>query len=262
MSDQLSAAAEAMGIPEALVERSARARAEASGQGYEEVLAAWAGGESVESTTAEEPVAPQTEAARPSQAAEEEAPAPATQVEPAPAPETPPETAASEPTAPRRPAAPARPPILDAPADRPLVPIAGGLGVLVLIILLGFVFPSVPLASDEVRTSFVQFSPAGLQGREVYLSSGCASCHTQAVRAVVADFGLGPVSLSDTNQVVGFRRLGPDLSNVGSRLDAAQLQAVIAGGTHPPIALSDEELAALVSYLSESATAPEGDEPS
>lgn len=259
MSDQLSAAAEAMGIPEALVERSARARAQASGQSYEEVLAAWAGGEAVASTTAEEPVAPQTEAAPPSEAAEEEEPTPATQVEPAPAPEAPPPAVAPEPS---RPAAPARPPVLDAPPDRPLVPIAGGLGVLVLVILLGFVFPSVPVAGNEVRTSFIQYSPAALEGREVYRSAGCASCHTQAVRAVVADFGLGPVSLSDTNQVVGFRRLGPDLSDVGSRLDAGQLQAVISGPTHPPLALSDEELAALISYLSESATAPEGDEPS
>lgn len=46
MSDQLSAAAQAVGGPEELVMRSARARAEASGTDVETILAAWAGGES------------------------------------------------------------------------------------------------------------------------------------------------------------------------------------------------------------------------
>ncbi|CAN5759144.1 hypothetical protein BH23ACT5_BH23ACT5_17860 [soil metagenome] len=58
MSEQLSAAAQAMGIPEALVERSARAKADATGQTYEAVLAAWAGGESVETEQAETPAPP------------------------------------------------------------------------------------------------------------------------------------------------------------------------------------------------------------
>ena len=41
MSDLLSAAAQAMGVPEPIAERSARARAAASGQSYEDILAAW-----------------------------------------------------------------------------------------------------------------------------------------------------------------------------------------------------------------------------
>lgn len=43
----LSAAAEAMGLPEALVQRSAEARAAETGQSVDEILAAWAGGETV-----------------------------------------------------------------------------------------------------------------------------------------------------------------------------------------------------------------------
>lgn len=43
----LSAAAAAMGLPEALVERSAAARAAETGASVDEILAAWAGGESV-----------------------------------------------------------------------------------------------------------------------------------------------------------------------------------------------------------------------
>ena len=44
MSDQLSAAAAALGIPESLVRRSAEARAKEAGVSVDEILAAWAGG--------------------------------------------------------------------------------------------------------------------------------------------------------------------------------------------------------------------------
>lgn len=107
MSDQLSAAAQSMGVPEPLVERSARAWAEASGQSYEDVLTAWAGGEAVatappsepdeapvEEAAAETEPAPQAEpaAAPPPVADEEPATAPpaaaAAAVAPPPAPET------------------------------------------------------------------------------------------------------------------------------------------------------------------------------
>ncbi len=62
MSD-VSAASQAMGVPEPLVERSARAWADASGQSYEDVLTAWAGGEAVSAAppAAEEPPSEPTE---------------------------------------------------------------------------------------------------------------------------------------------------------------------------------------------------------
>lgn len=75
MSDELSAAAAALGIPEAIAERSARARADATGQSYEAVLAAWAGGEPM--TGASEPAPAETEPAP-----TEEGAAPETVVEP------------------------------------------------------------------------------------------------------------------------------------------------------------------------------------
>ena len=46
MSEHLAAAAQAMNVPEALVQRSAEARAKATGSPVDEVLAAWAGGKS------------------------------------------------------------------------------------------------------------------------------------------------------------------------------------------------------------------------
>ncbi len=54
MSDQLSAAAQALGIPEELVQRSAAARAAAAGTDTETVIGAWAGGQSAPTTAASE----------------------------------------------------------------------------------------------------------------------------------------------------------------------------------------------------------------
>ena len=51
MSELLAKVAELLGAPETLVQRSAEARAEASGNTVDEVLQSWAGGESVSSTT-------------------------------------------------------------------------------------------------------------------------------------------------------------------------------------------------------------------
>jgi mono/diheme cytochrome c family protein len=51
MSDLVSAAAAALGVPEALVRRSAAARATATGVTVDEVLTAWAGGGSVTAST-------------------------------------------------------------------------------------------------------------------------------------------------------------------------------------------------------------------
>lgn len=47
MSDLLAAAAAAAGVPEALIQRAAAARAQASGVSVDEVLQAWAGGEAM-----------------------------------------------------------------------------------------------------------------------------------------------------------------------------------------------------------------------
>ncbi len=66
MSELLSKVAELLNAPESLVQRSAEARAEASGRTVDEVLQSWAGGESVasvekpaeEAPPAKEPAAP------------------------------------------------------------------------------------------------------------------------------------------------------------------------------------------------------------
>lgn len=82
MSD-LSAAAASIGVPEDLVMRSAKARAQATGSSVEEVLAAWAGGGSAPAASAAAPT-PTIEADAP--AATAPAPAPDPDETPAPAP--------------------------------------------------------------------------------------------------------------------------------------------------------------------------------
>jgi hypothetical protein len=100
MSDQLSAAAQAMGVPEELVQRSAAARAAAAGTDTDTVLGAWAGGEAAPAPAPSAAPAPEPQAATETtpepQAAQPEAPAaPAPAAAPAAAP-----TAVTPPPAP------------------------------------------------------------------------------------------------------------------------------------------------------------------
>jgi mono/diheme cytochrome c family protein len=133
--------------------------------------------------------------------------------------------------------------------------VAGVLALLVLSLVLGVVMPGIPGPGNGVRSSALGFSAAAREGRQIYLEQGCGSCHTQMIRNVVSDFGLGPVTLSDTNQVVGYRRYGPDLAAVGDRItDPAAMIGILRGTErHPAVsALSDDELADLTAYLLES----------
>ncbi|MBT8200260.1 MAG: cbb3-type cytochrome c oxidase subunit II [Acidimicrobiia bacterium] len=108
------------------------------------------------------------------------------------------------------------------------------------------------ISADEVYDGWV-----------VYRNEGCVQCHTQQVRAIVTDVGLGAVvgaadiSLTDFD-LTGHERLGPDLSSVGSRLDQRKLAEVVTDAsarhrwtTMPSYDyLSDQEIDDLVAYLS------------
>lgn len=62
-----------------------------------------------------------------------------------------------------------------------------------------------------------------LRGREVYISEGCIHCHSQYIRPGTADVERwGPAkspatALAAEPPLLGNRRLGPDLANVGNR---------------------------------------------
>lgn len=252
MSEQLSAAAAALGLPEALVERSAKARAAETGASHEDILTQWAGGEAAPAAApaatpaADEPTAAEAE---PETAATEPAPAPPEVVIEVPEPARAPEPV---------PAGPYKPPVLVGARDNPMVVLAGIVGLFIVIVLVGLIGPSIPVDAAGARTSEIPYDELAETGREIYLQSGCAFCHTQMVRPVVADVGLGAATLNDTNQVLGTVRFGPDLSNVGARITSAQIEAIITGlGDHPTYTLESEDMAALVAYLSQSRTLAE-----
>lgn len=254
MSDQLSAAAAALGLPEALVQRSAEARAAETGASADDILAQWAGGEA---PPASAPAETQAEEAPPADERAEETAAPE---EEAAAPEEPaaPEVVIEEPAKPAEapspaPSGPYKPPVLVGARDNPMALLAGVIGLFLIVVMVGLVGPSIPTDLPGARSSHIDFSEAALAGREVYAEAGCASCHTQMVRPVVADVGLGPVTLSDTNQVLGTRRFGPDLALVGARMTGAQLEAIVNGlGDHPAHTLDADDMSALLAYLAES----------
>ena len=66
------------------------------------------------------------------------------------------------------------------------------------------------------------------RGRRVYVEEGCIHCHSQYVRPVPADIArFGPARPLDRRErppLVGTRRQGPDLSNVGLRRTPAWLE--------------------------------------
>lgn len=251
MSD-LNSIAEAMGIPADLVSRSAAARATAADTTTEEVLSAWGGGSAV--AAAAPPAEPVDEAPAESPAVTESEAAPA--VDPVVSqPQAPP----PEPTGVVPGVVSGEPPVLVGVYDNPWSIVAGAIAVFVAIVLLGLVGPSIPVDEPGARTSAVVLSEAGLAGRALYGDLGCAGCHTQMVRPVIADVGIGPVTLSDTNQVLGVRRFGPDLSNIGNRMSGTQMESTIRGGAgHSAANLSTDAMDQLVAYLSESA--PSGGE--
>ncbi len=79
-----------------------------------------------------------------------------------------------------------------------------------------------------------------VQGRAVYVSLGCVSCHTQQVRPagqgsdIARGYGVRPSVARDyalqKQVLLGDRRVGPDLANYGSR--AKELEAVHAAIRH------------------------------
>jgi len=255
MSDLLAAAAATLGTPEALVKRSAEARATATGMTVDEVLAEWAGGGSVAGSAppsvGEAPIGPPAEQGRIAPPLVGETPAAVIEIP----------RAAVAPTPVAAPAASGKPPVLVGQPDRPLTVLAGVVGLFVAVLLVGLVGPSIATENPGARTSAISYSQAGLRGQDIYRDVGCGSCHSQMVRPIISDVGLGAVTLNDSNQVLGTRRFGPDLSDVGSRLSASESKAIITGSNgHPGAVLSSADLDELATYLSESITTAPGEE--
>ena len=276
MSELLEAAAQVVGAPPELVQRSAEARADADGVPVEEVLAAWAGGGAVPASapaapSPPAPVAPSPPApVAPSPAPVAASPAPAAVPSPTPVPVAP-----AAPPSPALPVAPARPtvvstevaagppPVLTGRVDRPFRYLFGAAALLILCLGVTLVVPAFSGTGRGALHSEIPYTAAALRGQEIYLSEGCAGCHTQMVRPIVADAqlaavaGVGGVTLSDTNQVIGRQRYGPDLANVGNRMSPEDMEALLSGeGGH--LSYGGSWMDSLVAYLSESQVLTEG----
>ena len=192
MSELLSKVAEILKAPEELVQRSAEARAEASGKSVDEVLQSWAGGEAIESSPAAE-----------------------TPVE-----ESPVEEVVEE--------APVEEVVEEAPVEvkkeSSFVFISGVIAIAIFTYFFGYLFPkqqSENLVSESLNNT-IEVSNEELKGAEIYNQLNCQSCHTQNVRVVIPDSQNGKVLKNRyAEQAVilntGLIRIGPDLSNSASR---------------------------------------------
>ncbi len=253
--NDVNSVAEVMGIPAELVRRSADARATANGIPADEILAAWGGGASVAAPPAassDEPSAeePSTETEPETQETQDAPPPPTPPPTPAPTP-----AASTPPTEVREAPVSSEPPVLVGARDNPWAVVAGAVGLFLAVVLLGLVGPAIPADAPGARSGDIQFSAAAEAGHDLYASLGCGACHTQMIRPLVADVGLGPVTLNDTDQVLGTRRFGPDLAEVGARLSGTQMEAIVRGSAgHPGHNLSADDMSELVAYLLESTT--------
>ena len=192
MSELLSKVAEILKAPEELVQRSAEARAEASGKSVDEVLQSWAGGGAIESSPAAE-----------------------TPVE-----ETPVEEVVEE--------APVEEVVEEAPVEvkkeSSFVFISGVIAIAIFTYFFGYLFPkqqSENLVSQSLNNT-IEVSNEELKGAEIYNQLNCQSCHTQNVRVVIPDSQNGKVLKNKyaeqaVIQNTGLIRIGPDLSNSASR---------------------------------------------
>lgn len=102
-------------------------------------------------------------------------------------------------------------------------------------------------------------------GRQVYVSEGCMECHSQQVRPIGTDVGLGAVSVAgdyahEQPALLGSYRFGPDLMHYASQVEffdpiitQAKLEeprTVVPWSTKPSYSyLSGDDLEALVSYI-------------
>lgn len=104
-----------------------------------------------------------------------------------------------------------------------VIALVAGIGVFFLIVFL----PSQEadsatptILADESRI-YVEESDVAI-GRDIYLREGCGYCHTQAVRPIVTDVGLGAVSVAgdyahEEPVLLGVARMGPDLMHIAGR---------------------------------------------
>ncbi|WP_413478556.1 cytochrome-c oxidase, cbb3-type subunit II [Vibrio hibernica] len=90
--------------------------------------------------------------------------------------------------------------------------------------LLTWVIPDMFMKGEQVKASTAKpYSALELAGRDIYISEGCHTCHTQMVRplpAEVARYGKATSGSDDIYEypnLWGSERTGPDLANLGRK---------------------------------------------
>ncbi len=112
-------------------------------------------------------------------------------------------------------------------AELPLrLAVQGAVGLFLVAALAVMIVPAFEKVHREesLRGAARDFPSGSLEddGRRIYVSEGCMYCHTQQVRAIVTDVGLGPVSqpgdyADAVPALLGSARVGPDLMHAGAR---------------------------------------------
>jgi hypothetical protein len=206
MSELLKKVAKLLGVPENLMQRSAEARADASGKSPEEVLQSWSGGEAVESVK-EEGV---KEEGVKEEGVKEEGVKEEGVKEEGVKEEGVEEECVEE--------------VIIAAEKENTKVIA--VGIIAFILFSGIFTLTLPLSQvleeAEGRGSVSAIS----DGKTIYSQEGCQNCHSQNVRQVIPDAGIGKVTsiklipdyTNNSNSInMGLRRIGPDLSTIGDR---------------------------------------------
>ena len=258
MSDLVNKVAEILNAPVDLVQRSAEARAAASGVSVDDVLSSWAGGESVAASAApapekEAPVEEVVKEAPVKEAVEEAVEDTSVEVVKEAEPQEVVEEVVEE--------------VIELKNESALSFISGVLLVGLFTFLFAFVIPknqATDIVSDSLNNS-VSASNEVIKGAEVYAELNCQSCHTQNVRTLIPDTQNGKVLKNKfANETlinnVGNIRLGPDLSTSATREptnNSQWLTRYLSDSTsvnrdipHPSYDfLDDDDLEYLVTYL-------------
>jgi len=256
MSDLVNKVAELLNAPVDLVQRSAEARAAASGTTVDAVLSSWAGGESVTSA------APAAEAPKEETPVEEEV-VEETPVEEEVVEETPVEEEVVEITG----EVVEEEVLQEVEKESSLSFVGGIVAIAIFTFLLGFSIPKNQEIAEvtESLNNSVEVTADVLKGAQVYNELNCQSCHTQNVRALIPDTQNGKVlSNKFANEAlikaVGNLRTAPDLSTNNTREptnNAQWLERYLKDSTsvnrdipHPSYTfVSDSDLEYLITYL-------------
>ena len=245
MSDLVNKVAELLNAPVDLVQRSAEARAQASGVSVDDVLNSWAGGESVASGST-----PPPKEEAPVEEVKEEAPEEL--VEEIEAQEVVEEIVEE---------------VIELKKESSLAFVSGVLLIGIFTFVFAFIIPknqSISAVESSLNNS-VNVSSEVLRGAEIYGELNCQSCHTQNVRTLIPDTQNGKVLKNKYANAaliknVGTIRLGPDLSTNATReptnnsqwlkrylVDSSSVNRDI---PHPNYEfLDDNDLEYLVTYL-------------